>query len=241
MRSTFMLAVCLLAVHPLVLVGRDAGQATASDQTVDALVSRFQSGTGTPVTSYRALRMLEAWTRGGALRATLTAWTSLDPVQGFQYSVVEETGSDVIREKVLRAALDAERAIRADGDIARSAFDGLNYAFSDGGVSDDGLLLVAVHPKRVDKLLIEGRLFLSPVDADLVRIEGVLVRRPSFWTRRVEVVRRFTRIHGVRVPTALESTAHVLFVGRSRFSMTYEYQSVNGRLTAADTPAPPRR
>jgi len=59
-------------------------------------------------------------------------------------------------------------------------------------------------------------------------VEGLLVKRPSFWTRRVEVVRRYARVGGVRLPVSMESTAQVLVVGTSTFSMTYEYESING-------------
>jgi hypothetical protein len=34
---------------------------------------------------------------------------------------------------------------------------------------------------------------------------------------------------GVRVPVAMESTAHVTFVGECRFVMTYGYEMVNGQ------------
>jgi hypothetical protein len=44
----------------------------------------------------------------------------------------------------------------------------------------------------------------------------------------VNIVRRYERIGGVRVPVALESTAHVLIAGKSTMTMTYEYETVNG-------------
>jgi hypothetical protein len=79
-------------------------------------------------------------------------------------------------------------------------------------------------------MLIDGAMFLSPDEGDLVRVEGVLVRRPSFWTRRVSVVRRYARVAGVRAPVAMESTAQVLIVGAASFAMTYDYEMVNGAL-----------
>ena len=77
--------------------------------------------------------------------------------------------------------------------------------------------------------MIDGNIFLKSTDADLVRIEGLLVKRPSFWTRRVEVSREYARVAGVRVPVLMTSVADVLFVGRSTFEMQYEYESVNGQ------------
>src|SRR5262245_36039869 len=54
------------------------------------LVERFLTRAEPALTSYRALRTLEAETRGARMRARLTAWTSLDPIEGFQYSIVDE-------------------------------------------------------------------------------------------------------------------------------------------------------
>ena len=56
-----------------------------------------------------------------------------------------------------------------------------------------------------------------------------LARRPSLWTRRVQVRREYTRIGGVHVPIAMSSTADVLVVGASSFSMTYRYVEINGK------------
>jgi len=82
-------------------------------------------------------------------------------------------------------------------------------------------------------MMIDGSILLTTIDADLVRVEGVLVKRPSFWTRRVEVTREYSRIVGVRLPVMMSSVADVLFVGRSTFEMRYEYESVNGQPVSA--------
>jgi hypothetical protein len=223
---------CLVAVLAADLIaqasGAFAGQSGAANGATPAIVERFLSGTGPPMTSYRALRTLEAETRGGQMRATITAWTSLDPVSGFEYSIVDENGSGTIRQRVLRPALEAERSMRAGGEIARGALDPSNYQFTEARGAADGLVQIGIHPKRHDTLLLEGNILLTEPDCDLVRVEGFLVKRPSFWTRRVEVVRRYARIRGVRVPVTMESTAQVLLMGQSTFSMTYEYESING-------------
>lgn len=213
----------------------------ADDPAQSSLITRFLAGTGTPLSSYRGVRTLTAEARGGKMRARLVAETSLDPLNGFQYVVLSEEGSGTIRLKVLRAALEAERALHVDGETGRGAITPANYTFEVGAPSDDGLVPIALHPKRSDKLLIEGRVLVSEPDADLVRVEGVLVKRPSFWTRKVEVVRNYRRICGVRVPIGMESTAHILFAGKSTFAMQYEYESINGEAVppgGSDVPTP---
>ncbi len=86
-----------------------------------------------------------------------------------------------------------------------------------------------VRPRRKSVMLVNGALFIEPDSADLVRIEGELSKRPSFWTRRVRVVREYERLEGVHVPVSMSSTADVLIVGASTFSMTYRYTEINGK------------
>jgi hypothetical protein len=54
------------------------------------LVHRFLSAREGRLVSYRAVRTLHAEARGGKLRATMKATTSLDPRGGFSYEVIEE-------------------------------------------------------------------------------------------------------------------------------------------------------
>src|SRR6201999_3596155 len=103
-----------------------------------------------------------------------------------------------------------------------------NYALKDGGIQPDGSRSLVVKPKRKDMLLVDGAIFLRPEDGDLVRMEGKLVKTPSFWTRHVQITRWYKRLAGIRMPVALESTANVRVAGESTFRMTYTYESVNG-------------
>jgi hypothetical protein len=192
------------------------------------VLERFLAANDRSLVACKALRRLTVDARGGTLRAQLLVQTSLDPENGFQYEVQEERGSELLRSRVLHPVLEAERAASRHEKGARGALTHANYRFDAGEVTSDGLLRVAITPRRKDELLIDGSLLLTSTGADLVRMEGTLVKRPSFWTRKVRIVRQYARINGVRVPVAMGSTADVLFAGKSTFSMDYEYQSING-------------
>ena len=199
-------------------------------QTVQpSVLQRFLARVEEPPVEYRALRRLEAQNPKFKQSAWMIAWTEYDHVNGFRYQIVDEGGSGYIRTKVLRAALDGEQKIWAAREPQKASFNHDNYMFDDGPVSSDGLTALGVKPKRKDVLLVEGAIFVEPSDGELTRIEGKLSKTPSFWTRRVDVVRRYERKAGVRVPVAIESVAHVLIAGRSTFKMSYEYQTINGQ------------
>ena len=192
-------------------------------------IHRFLAPDHEPLVSYRAFRRLTASTRGGKMSASLEAWTTLDPVRGFTYEITAREGSGLIQGKVLVAALDAERDAVKAADRDQSALTPANYEFLDINPEDERLIKMDVRPRRKSVMLVNGALFIEADSSDLVRIEGELSKRPSFWTRRVRVVREYERLEGVHVPVSMSSTADVLIVGASTFSMTYRYTEINGK------------
>jgi hypothetical protein len=79
-----------------------------STPTIQTIARFLESGLP-PLTTYRARRHLEASTKGGTIKAQLDAWTNLNPDGTFTFEVVRESGSDLIRGRVLRAALLEEQ------------------------------------------------------------------------------------------------------------------------------------
>ena len=195
----------------------------------EAVLERFLAPDSQPLVQYRALRRLTASTRGGRMRATIEAWTSLDPVHGFTFQVVSEEGSPLICRHVLIAALEAEQKSQASSNHKEAALSAANYEFLDVNLVPQHLVKVDVRPRHKHVMLVYGSLFLDEQSADLVRIEGELSKRPSVWTRRVHILREYNRVDGAHVPVAMSSTADVLVVGASTFSMTYTYTEINGR------------
>ena len=48
--------------------------------------------------------------------------------------------------------------------------------------------------------------------------------------RRVDIVRRYGRVGGARVPLGVETIAQIRGAGRSEMTMTYQYEMVNGQV-----------
>ena len=169
----------------------------------------------------------------------MNVWTTAD-ASGFTYEIVDQGGSGYVRERVFLPALETERDDRgapaARGAYARELHVRRSRrrvrAVLPGSSSNRGARIV---------LLVNGSIFLRPDDGDLVRIEGALSRTPSFWTRKVEIVRRYDRVGGVRVPVALETVASIRMAGKATFTMSYQYHSVNGAEVSPGAAPMPRR
>lgn len=222
--SSRIVALCLL-----LLISADPSRLFASGQEASrGVVEKFLAAEGPPLRAYRARRHLRAANMRFHVAATLDAITEMTPEGGFRYEILGEDGSRYIREKVLRPVLRREEMFWRNGDPERNGLTHENYTFMPEPPVDEMEMRVFIKPRRTDLMLVDGAVFLARDDADLQRVEGRLSKNPSFWTSRVDVVRRYARLLGVRVPIAMESVAHLKVAGRSEFLMTYEYESING-------------
>jgi hypothetical protein len=178
---------------------------------------------------YRAFRKMEAGKPNSGKHGWLEVWTEYRPGQGFSYEVVREGGYEYVRNKVLRGVLEGEAKLIAGGQPLRAPIVPRNYLVEDGGVTESGLTRLLLTPARKSDGVIRGEALLEPASGGIVRMEGRLTKSPSFWTRDVDVVWKFTKIGDAIVPLELSSSARVIFYGRQPFKMTYEYESIEGR------------
>jgi hypothetical protein len=203
-----------------------------SPSALEPVLHRFLSRADEPLVTYRGTRHLE----GRNERFNVSGWMDIAvelTENGFHYRILDEGGSDLIRGRVFRSMLENEEQIFASGDMARSSITPNNYELTAAPASEPGLVKLFARPKRKDVTLIDGAVYITDSDADLVRIEGRLAKSPSFWTRRVEVVKQYARVAGLRVPIRIESTAQIRFAGASAMTMTYDYEMINGVNVAA--------
>src|SRR3982751_1850889 len=202
-------------------------------------ISAFFARTEQPLRQYRAFRRMHAADEKGNHEGWMEAWTELKDGR-FSYEVVSERGSDMVRGRVLKAVLEREAELVNSGNTDKGELTADNYEFSEAGRDSDGSHVVEIKPKRKDVLLVDGRAVLND-RGELVRVEGRLAKNPSFLTSLVNIVRRYARVGGVRVPVATETTAKVKFVGTAQLEVTYNYHTVNGRAIGVSElrPAPP--
>jgi hypothetical protein len=213
------------------MCGLDQLQAAGSStQSFERVVARFNT---TAPPAYRAYRRLEAGSPGKQKNGWLEAWTEFTPGGGLKIDIVREGGSEYVRNKILRGMLNSEQQLVAHGKPLRASLDANNYAFEDGGISDDGLQRVVLKGKRKSEGIVNGSLFFEPHGGYVKRIEGRLVKSPSFWVHDVDVTWKFARVGGHVMPVEVSSLGKVRMYGGSMFRMVYDYVTVDGRSTGA--------
>lgn len=219
MRTPVVAASLLIVIAATELTGSPSPAATE-------VVQQFLEREEPKLRQYRAFRRLEAYNERFNASGWMEVCSELQPDGVFAFRIIDEGGSGYVRGRVLKRALEEEAEAWSSGETDRSGLTSRNYRFEPLD-EDSEIVKVSLKPLRKDRMLVDGIIFLTREDADLVRLDGRLSKNPSFWTTRVEVVRTYARIAGLRLPVALESAANVRIAGRSTFRMSYEYLAVN--------------
>lgn len=221
-------AVPFLTISVVLLwsLGPSAAAGTIDNFQLDRVLARFN----TPAPpAYRAYRRLEAGIPGSSKYGWLEAWTVYRPGHGLSYEVAQESGYEYVRNKVLRSVLNSEQELMAEGKPLRAPLVAANYDFEPAGTTESGLMRLLLRPARKSHGIVDGSALIDPDSGGVERIEGRLVKSPSFWVRDVDVIWKFARYGNAIVPVELSSSARVRFYGRSSFKMTYDYVSIDGR------------
>jgi hypothetical protein len=220
-------ALPLLSISGVLLwsLGASAGSGLPIDQ-FNTVFARFNSSAPP---AYRAFRRLEGGLVGSTKQGWIEVLTEYRPGRGLTFEVVRSGGYGYVRDKVLPGMLKSEQELLAEGKPLRAPIVARNYNLEDGGVAESGMTRLLLHPARKSDGIVKGTALIEPESGSVTRIEGRLVKSPSFWIRDVDVTWRFTRVGDAILPVELSSQARVRFYGRSSFRMTYDYLSIDGR------------
>jgi hypothetical protein len=175
---------------------------------------------------YQAQRTFSATNLRFEKDATLEMMTTFRRPDTLKSEVLRAEGSRLIRERVFDKILEAENETRSAS--ARKLIDIVpaNYAFTYAGREDCAgreCYRLGIVPKRPEKYLIEGQIWIDAEDWGIVRIQGSPAKRPSFWARQTQIDRRYKRIDGMWLSDSLESISDVLIAGRSSLRIQYSY------------------
>jgi hypothetical protein len=84
--------------------------------------------------------------------------------------------------------------------------------------------VLAITPRRTDKTLLRGHIWVDAATFLLHRTEGEPAKGPSWWLRDSSIIFTYGDVHGMWLQTASESTSNVRFVGQyTMLSKDIEY------------------
>ena len=146
------------------------------------------------------------------------------------FQTVSEQGSKWIRKFVFQGLIASESEASSGREHRDSSITPLNYSFRYLGEQElEGQHCYVVYalPKRVDKYLFEGTVWIDSRDFAVAKIDGHPAKNPSFWIKRVNWVRRYGRVGDFWLPQKDVTYTDVKIFGRKKLIISYEDYVVN--------------
>jgi len=210
----------------------DSGTVVPSLETILARMSQATIRNESHLSPYTVTREYElfAQERDNARSRVIVNITFLPP-NSRNYSVRRAEGS-AIGEMIVRRVLKREAIIQKDGhstDISQE-----NYSFRflhEKVVNDQHCYVLQMLPRRKDKNLLRGTIWVDATTYLIRRIEGEPEENPSWWVRNVHIVLIFGDVGGMWLPTSSEYTAKVRLLGQSAMvghDLRYSYPQFAG-------------
>jgi hypothetical protein len=179
---------------------------------------------------YRVVRTYEVRNHKGDLSAQeVVRMQYLAPdKKSFQKS--SEEGSGTVRRMVFDRLMKSEAETATGQEHHDSALTPANYTFTKIGVENLGqyhCYVVETTPKRKDKYLFEGTIWIDTQDFAVVKIAGHPAKKLSFWIERADFVREYQKIGDFWLPYRDETTVHVRLFGEKHFTIAHDQYSIN--------------
>jgi hypothetical protein len=154
-------------------------------------------------------------------------------------TVVSESGSKFICDKVLRKLVEGEqeatdRANRAQTSLGPENYDAelMGDVVADWPGVEPGTRawVLKVTPKVDNKFTYKGRIWVSQDDYAVMRVQGEPAKSPSWWINRASLDSRYVRRGDVWLPGKNVSTSHVRIGGEAMLTIDYgDYPVVQAR------------
>ena len=146
------------------------------------------------------------------------------------FTVTFESGSGLVRNMALTPLIKSEIETATGKEHHDSAISVDNYSLNLLGEQQVGpyrCFIAEVRPKRKDKYLFEGKLWIDVEDYSVVRIEGHPAKQLSFWIQRADFVRQYQKIDGFWLPQKDQTLVQVRLYGKKVLTIDHTDYVVN--------------
>ena len=180
---------------------------------------------------YTALRTYQVVDMRGKVHAEEIGRMEFRAPDKKTFVVTSENGSGLIRRLALNPLISSEIETASGKEHHDSAIAPDNYTLTLLGEQQVGpyqCFVIQAAPKRKDKYLFEGKLWIDVDDYAVVRIEGRPAKKLSFWIERADFVRQYQRIGGFWLPQRDETFVQVRLYGKKVLTIDHQDYVVNG-------------
>jgi hypothetical protein len=139
------------------------------------------------------------------------------------YSVVSQSGSKLLLNRVLLKLLDSEKeAFRNQKQVELSP---ANYQFDLVGneriAEGNSCYVLSVKPRKDNKFLYRGKIWVDASDFALVKMEGQPAKSPSFWIKDTDIESNWGKVGEYWLINHSISTSHIRMGGTAVLTIDY--------------------
>jgi len=150
--------------------------------------------------------------------------------QGKTFTILSQSGSSLLRNKLLGSVLDSEKQMSQPGMRETVLVTNNNYQMklkSTDPQRIDGrdCLLLDLVPRRATPSLFRGTLWVDAHDFSIVQLEGKAEKSHSFLTGPAQVSRQYANMSGFSMATHAKAVSDSALLGRTTVKIDYlDYQ-----------------
>ena len=209
-----------------VIAAAQERQSTPDVNTIVARMMNSRQENKAREHAYTVKRDYQLMDKQSEPRAQVIANITYLPPDQKQYQIESSTGG--MGGKVLRDIVAKES--EPSKEPHRKEISPENYDFQLLGeetLNGRRCYVLAVNPKREEKELIKGRLWVDAANYNIHQIEGNPARSPSWWVRDLHLLMNFALVNGMWLHTSTYAVADIRFKGKYVLeSHSREYRSV---------------
>lgn len=155
---------------------------------------------------------------------------------GKSYTILSQTGSELIRNLVLGALLDNEKTVNLPGTREGAWITSANYEMklkSGSAQLLDGrdCLVLTLTPRRKAPYLIVGTLWVDANDFSIVQIEGTGSKSPSVFAGPTRMARQYVEVSGFAEATHARAVSNSMMFGQTVVKIDYQDYQIQLRPT----------
>ena len=235
----YRLLLTALSLMPASAVGAQDRAATATE--AEEIVSRMAASDlhrQSSIEGYAGMRRYVLENEKLQKHAEMTVRVKCDQDGTKHFEVVSEDGWKAAHKHVLQKMLESESDASRPGMRATARLVPANYDFALVGteqVAGRTAYVLEVSPKRKEKYLFEGRIWVDAEDFALVRAEGSPSKNPSFWTKSTHFVQLYQKNGAQWFPVSTQSVTDARIFGSTNVSIDYFDYAALGPVSSEDT------
>ncbi len=158
--------------------------------------------------------------------AEMTARDSYKKGEGKTYTILSQSGSELVLRYGLHPLLQNEESLNKPGQVGESWFTSANYEMKlkpGGAQKVNGRLCYAleIHPKHKAPNMMDGTLWVDARDDSIVKVQGIASERPSIFAGTTHMMRDYVNIDGYPMATHARAESSSFLFGRTVVTIEY--------------------